>query len=191
MRNANRLIVCLIVAVIAGAAPDALAQFPGGGGRARGGLPRGDMQRGERPAAVENISELIEFRLESFQEDLKLTPNQQKLWDPYADKVKALAADIMRERARARTAQQMTAPQQIDHALDVARNRVTALEDVAASAKTLYDGLTREQKLLADSRFATIVPLIAGSAPASGAPDQTGRPAPDRGLRDRDAGAPR
>ncbi len=137
MRHANRLIVCLIAAVIASAAFDVLAQFPGGGGRTRGGPPSGGMQRGERPAAPDNIMELIEYRLESFQDDLKLTPNQQKSWDPYADKVRALAADIVRERARAQAGTQLTAPQQINHALDVARNRLTALEDIASSAITL------------------------------------------------------
>jgi hypothetical protein len=118
---------------------------------------------------------------------LKLSPNQQKLWDPYADKVRALTGDIVRERTRAlaQTGAQLTAPQQIDHALDVARNRLTALEDIAVSAKALYAGLMPEQKLLADSRFATILPMLAGNAQATGAPAQTpgGRSGPDGGGR--------
>jgi hypothetical protein len=184
MRHTRPIIVCLFAAVIMSAALDVLAQFPGGGGgRSRGGRPSGDMQRGERPAGPDAITDLIEFRLQSFQEDLKLSPNQQKLWDPYADKVRAVTGDIVRERERSSTGLQLTVPQQMDHALDVARNRLTALEDVAVSANALYEGLTRDQKLLADSRFATIVPLIAGNAQASGAPAQTpgGRPSPDGG----------
>jgi hypothetical protein len=189
MRYNRRLIACLIAAFIMSAALDVLAQFPGGGGRSRGGSPGGPppggMQRGERPAGPEALTDLVEFRLQSFQEDLKLSPNQQKLWEPYADKVRALTGDIVRERTRAQaqTGAQLTAPQQIDHALDVARNRLTALEDVAVSAKALYEGLMPEQKLLADSRFATIVPLLAGSAQPSGAPAQMSgpRPGPDGG----------
>ena len=186
----RRFIVCLVAAVIMSAALDVLAQFPGGGGRSRGGSspgggPPGGMQRGERPVGPEAITDLIEFRLQSFEEDLKLSPNQQKLWDPYADKVRALTGDIVRERTRAQaqTGAQLTAPQQIDHALDVARNRLTALEAVAVSAKALYAGLMPDQKLLADSRFATILPMLGGNAQATGAPPQTpgGRPGPDGG----------
>lgn len=189
MRHTRRLIVCLIATVVMSAALDVLAQFPGGGGRSRGGspggAPPGGMQRGERPAGPEAITDLIEYRLQSFEEDLKLSPNQQKFWDPYADKVRALTGDIVRERTRAGTGPQLTAPQQIDHALDIARNRLTALEDVAVSAKALYTGLTPDQKLLADSRFATILPVLSGSAQPSGAPAQApgGRSGPDGGGR--------
>jgi hypothetical protein len=64
----RRFIVCLVVAVIMSVALDVLAQFPGGGGRSRGGSspgggPPGGMQRGERPAGPEAITDLIEFRL--------------------------------------------------------------------------------------------------------------------------------
>lgn len=58
----------------------------------------------------------------------------------------------------------MNALQQLDRAVDVARNRLTALEDIASAAKTLYGSLTPQQKSLADSRFTTIIPLTDGSA---------------------------
>jgi hypothetical protein len=199
MTAAKKFIVSMIAVIFTLAALDALAQFGGGNrGRMGGGQPAGGgMQRGEATGGGDNLGTLLEYRLESFQEDLKLTPNQQKLWDVYADRVRALGTDIVRERERARTPEvtQLPAPRQIDHVLDVARNRMTALEDIAASAKTLYESLTPDQKLLADSRVATLVPLIAGSGPASGAPDTT-RPKPasgdfGRGSRGRDAGLPR
>ena len=48
-------------------------------------------------------------------------------------------------------------------------------EDIAGSAKVFYEGLLPEQKLLADSRFATIMPLIAGTA-VVGTPPATEKP---------------
>jgi len=199
MKIVTTVIAGLCGAVIAAAALDALAQFPGGsrGRMGGGGPPSAGMPRGERFAGAADISELIEFRLQSLQEDLRLSPGQERVWEPYADRVRALAADIVRERSRARTGEQQTAPQQVDHALDVARNRLTALEDIAVSAKALYAALLPEQRLLADSRFATIVPVIAGTSQASAAPDpmSRSRPGPDGGYgrppRDRDTGGQR
>jgi len=185
MKIAKVLAAGLCAALIAAAAVDAQAQFPGGGGRTRGGgRPPGDMQRGERPQGPADVSELVEFRLQSFEDDLKLTPAQQKLWGPFAERVRAVATDIMRERARTKSDSiaHLAAPQQIDHALDVARDRLTALEDVAASAKTLYDTLAPEQKLLADSRIATLLPVIGGGPPPVPQQGEPRRGGPDGGF---------
>ena len=175
MADAKKLFVTFIVVFMAISALDALAQFGGGNrGRMGGAPPAGGMQRGEATGGGDNFATLLDYRLESFQEDLRLTPNQQKLWDAYADRMRALGADIVRERERTRTpaATQLAAPRQIEHLLDVTRNRMTAFEDIAASTRNLYESLTPDQKLLADSRVATLVPLLAGNAAASGAPDQ-------------------
>ena len=160
--------IYFLAIITACAAPEVLAQFPGGG--MRGGRHRPDSAaKDKRPAIQENAADLVEYRLELFQEDLKLSPRQENAWISYADKVRSLAADILRERGRGQAMDaQMNAPQLMDHAVDVARDRLTALEDIAAASKVLYGSLTPEQKMLADSRFATIVPLIAGSAPAGG-----------------------
>mgnify|MGYP003343022641 CR=1 FL=1 len=37
---------------------------------------------------------LLEYRLESMQDDLKLTPAQSRLFDAYAERVRALGEDI-------------------------------------------------------------------------------------------------
>jgi hypothetical protein len=65
----------------------------------------------------------------------------------------------------------------IDQTVDVARNRLTALEDIASAAKALYARLTPEQQSLADARLATTLPTttVAGFG---GAPDAGGRPRP-------------
>ncbi|HSN39762.1 MAG TPA: hypothetical protein VLT92_06160 [Burkholderiales bacterium] len=64
----------------------------------------------------------------------------------------------------------MNALQQIDHVVDVARDRLTALEDISAAVRVLYDGLAPRQKSLVDSRLPSIiVPLTAGGAPGNAA----------------------
>lgn len=173
VKTAKFNVICLLAAITACAAPDLLAQFPPGGGGFPGGGMRGGRHRPDgsgkdkRPAIQENTADLVEYRLELLQEDLKLAPGQENAWIAYADKVRALTSDILRERSRAPTMDAPTnALQQMDHAVDVARDRLTALEDIATAAKVLYASLNPEQKMLADSRFATIVPLIEGSAPA-------------------------
>ena len=187
-------IASIALVLIASFTFDAFAQMPGGGTRGRPGGDR--QQRGEARPVPNDLANLLEYRLESMQDDLKLTPAQSRLFDAYAERVRALGEDITRERTRARTpsSPQLTAPKQIDQLLDIARNRMTALEDIAASAKALYDSLNTEQRLLADSRVATLVPLLAGSADNSGVPDPMRQRPPaggnGRGPRDRDGGPP-
>jgi hypothetical protein len=70
---------------------------------------------------------------------------------------------------------QMTVLQRLDHAVDVARNRFTAVENIAAAAKKLYAGLTPEQQSMADPRLATAVAAAAASGSANSG-IQLGRP---------------
>jgi len=167
----------LIVAMTA--ATDAIAQFRGGvpggggmpGGGARGGRD-GQMGRDQRPggeqhpAVQEDLVALAEYRLELLRVDLKLAPNQESSWKTYADKVSALAADMSRERVRVQSTLQMKSLQRIDQSVDVARNRLTALEDIAAAAKTLYAHLAPEQQSLADARLATTIPAVSAAGMA-------------------------
>ena len=117
-----------------------------------------------------------------------MQPQQIGSWQTFADKVRAYAGDIARERARSMTTSAGTAiggVQHIEHAVDVTRNRLTALEDVAAAAKALYSALSQEQRMLADSRIASIVePRARSGAGPDGAaypPDQRSYP-PDAGA---------
>jgi len=151
------------------------AQFPGGGSGGRGsrGAP-GEAGRGAiqtpRPTSAGDIVELIEFRLGMLEEDLRLTPGQTRDWDTYARRVHAAAEDLVRTRPTAQSIALPTAQQQINHAVDSARNRLTALEDVAAASKVFYDTLGNEQKMLFDSRANSIVSVIAGGTAQTPAP---------------------
>ena len=85
------------------------------------------MAGGEQgPAIWEDAVNPTEYRLQLLREDLMLAGVQQPLWDAYADKVSALAADISRERGRLRATLQLKALQRIDQSVDVACNCLTA-----------------------------------------------------------------
>jgi len=53
----------------------------------------------------------------------------------------------------------MTLLQRLDRTVDLARNRLTAVEDIALAAKSLYAMLTEEQQKIADPRLANIISL--------------------------------
>ena len=176
----NKVFVTGIIATIAAcAALDSPAQFGGGfpGGGTRGGRNRPDSSaREQRPPIQDNSPEQVEDRLGLLEEDLRLSADQRTAWQSYADKVKALAADVGRDRERGPLGGgQVNAVQLIDRAVDTARNRLTALEDIAAAARTLYGNLTPQQQSVADPRLATIVSAITSSGTGA-AFNRPGRP---------------
>jgi hypothetical protein len=188
MKAQSRIPGFLLCVMMICAASDALAQFrggtPGGGGFPGGGSrgsrdgSRDQRPPGEqRPAAQEDAVSVTEYRLEILHIDLRLAPEQEPAWKAFAERVGALAADMSRERGRAQATLQMKALQRIDQSVDAARNRLTALEDIAAAAKVLYGKLTPEQQSLADLRLATTVPTVS-PAGAAGFPVLTERPLP-------------
>jgi len=158
----------LIGIAAASTAFDASAQFGGGmpGGGMRGGRnrPDGAATNQQRPPVQDNSPEQLEDRLGMLEEDLRLSGEQRAAWLFYADKVRALINDINRERDRGPLgATQMSSLQQIDRTVEAARNRLTALEDIATAAKILYGTLAPQQKAVADPRLATIVSAVAGA----------------------------
>jgi hypothetical protein len=183
MKAKDTILAVLSMVAMAAAATEAMAQFrPGGGMRgsrdSQAGYGRDQRPGGEQgPAMQEDAVSLTEYRLQLLREDLKLTSVQQPLWDAYADKVSALAADISRERGRLKATLQLNALQRIDRSVDVARNRLTALEEIASAAKALYGRLAPEQQSLADARLATTLPTntVAGFG---GASEARARPRP-------------
>jgi hypothetical protein len=179
LSSAVQIVVLLAAATVA--ADDAMAQFgggfPGGGGR-RGGMSRGGGDSGGSQRSAPNREtgpDQQQVLLHEFESDLKLTPAQVPAWNAYLDKLNALAADAARDSVRARSAAQLGAMQQFDRVLDAARNRLTALEDLAAAAKALYASLNEEQKAVADARLAKLLPAAGeGRQPGNVPERQTG-----------------
>jgi len=157
-------------------AHDAAAQF-GGNRRATTGMDRGNrdtaQQRDARPAQDgDGISyEVVEYRLTLFAEALRPTAEQMSLWQDFQKKVRLYAADVARQRAARMAPVSMAAAQpgaqkHLAQAVDDARNRLAALEDVEIAANALWQLLTADQRSVADTRIPTIVaprPLSVGA----------------------------
>ena len=177
----NRKQILVAVALAVGgfvAAADAVAQFGGmggggmGGGRSRGGS-RGQHQEQQQQQKTapnpETGANMLEQTIEELRIDLKLLPTQVPAWESYVGKARLLAGDVARERVQTSTAStQNSALKRIDRSVDAARNRLSALEDIAEAAKALYALLTPDQLAIADPRLAALVPLPNGNfaAPA-------------------------
>jgi len=119
----------------------------------------------------EDIGAPVQVQLDRLEDDLKLTSQQRGAWNAYADKVLKFADDMTRARFEARTSSvpaDMTAAQQMDRLAEKARNRSTAIEDIAESGKTLYALLSDEQRSIADRRLVLPMLSLANGLPTSG-----------------------
>jgi hypothetical protein len=137
----------------------AFAQF--GGRRGRGGMGSGGQDAGQGKAGKAEPTPMLEVTLHELQEDLKLAPEQQPLFDVYAESLRGLVNDVARERQR-QSASKATSPtlvERIDRNVDSLRNRLTAVEDIAQAAKALYARLNPDQQRAADPRLATLMLL--------------------------------
>ncbi len=147
----------------------AAAQYPGGepgGGRGGKGGFGGRGNAADRSADHPSLAlaDVVHTRLDDLREDLKLAPAQRAAWSAYADKVLRLLADVTRT-DRDPMREQMSAPQRLDRLSDIARDRATAIEDVADAGKALYAVLTPEQRVIADAKLAiAVLPLTGNGA---------------------------
>ena len=107
----------------------------------------------------------LETALHELHEDLKLSAAQEPLWESYADKVRALANDVAKERSARPPAAASNVLQRMDRIVDAARNRLTALEDIDQAGKALFESLSAEQKAPADPRLANIMSLPLARTP--------------------------
>lgn len=170
--------------------PDVYAQFGGGGGMGggMGGGRSGAHAGGERGKACDTgeradagkgptgnqpapmSREQLLYQLDALQADLRLAPEQATQWQPFAERVLALEADLVRQRSRSVSASDMELKgqaadgiRQVARAVDTARNRLTALEDIEASSRALYQTLQPDQKTMANARLgAFLAPLLRG-----------------------------
>ena len=174
-----RLTVCLAIIAFVATATDALGQLgrPAEGRGGRGGeRVRPPANRAAKPAAPDFDSyDQIEYRLMLLEDDLNVRSDQSVLWQAFADKVRAYASDLARERERMNAARSAVSPalsgiQQLERMQDAAQNHALAIEDIVVAARALYATLSEQQKRIADFRIATILaPGIRSAAPPGGA----------------------
>lgn len=133
--------------------------------------PKGDDAR----TVNANLPELVNIRLSQLEEDLQFTAPQMPLWKTYRERVMDMLEDT--KRGTRVSASEATAPKRFDALADMARNRLTAVEDIVEAGKALYASLTPAQKEIADRRLALPLATLTGNDAGSDVRMQP-RPAP-------------
>ncbi len=115
--------------------------------------------RVDRPAA--DSYEQTEHKLALLEAALRLQSQQKEPWESFAARVSDYAGDLSRERARAGIPVPEGTPisglQHINQLTDLARARLSELEEIRSAANKLYATLSPDQKKIADARIVTIV----------------------------------
>ncbi len=128
----------------------------------RGGERDEPRQQSRAPASAaearERATDQAQMQLNNARRTLRLTPAQDPLFDTYQDRVVALLDDLNRGVPPTTVAD--SAIKQIDRRVDLLRNRLAALEDVADAARRLYAALTPEQKETADRVLPGTLPAM-------------------------------
>lgn len=119
--------------------------------------PKGDDAR----TVNANLPELVNIRLSQLEEDLQFTAGQLPLWKTYRARIMDMLEDL--KRGPRVSASETTAPKRFDALADMARNRLTAVEDIADAGKALYASLTPAQKEVADRRLALPLATLTGN----------------------------
>ena len=155
-----------LLAVLLGAFVAAHAQI---GGRRGGGPPPSTEDAAEQAALERRVREHgalageFSVHLDDVRQKLKLQPAQQPAWDVYARRAQALMEDQLRGVPPPDTSED--ALRQINRRVDVVRNRLAAMEDIADAAGQLYATLSPEQRKVADELLPTTVPALYSGLP--------------------------
>jgi hypothetical protein len=181
IRHAVLLVVACTLSVVAAAqmpGPSGGSGRPTGtggpGGRSIQGIPRDNDSR----LAGAGYFELVTLRIAQLEDDLNLTPAQLPAWNVYKERLTRMLDD--QKRGARVSASETTAPKQLDGLADIARNRLTAVEDIVDAGKALYALLGTEQKATADRKL--VLPLATMTGNDAGADVRRApRPAIDGG----------
>lgn len=174
MKRNHTIIAGLIVA--ASFSGVALAQVGMGPGMGMG--PGGPMAR--QASMQVDPAQRAERRLEMFKIQLKLTPQQEPLWQAFAENAKSQAGQGMRAMRDQPVDAKLTAPERMAQRQAVMQAHLTAMAGVHEHFNRLYDVLTPEQKAVADQQAARMGPGMGGPR-GGGMPRGPGRGVPPQG----------
>ncbi len=147
----------IVFLLLASVCIQATAQF---GGMKRDGTDSGRSRSGgDDLSGVTRMSANDQLRMQitDTRLALKLEPAQNPVWQAYEDRVLQLLSDLSRG---ANFSTGGDATRQIDARVDVARNRLAAMEELSDAAKKLYAALSSEQKQVADRMLPGTVPVL-------------------------------
>ncbi|MBU0601798.1 MAG: Spy/CpxP family protein refolding chaperone [Gammaproteobacteria bacterium] len=173
---AVRLLALTLLLTACAGSPDSGDDHPHRGGPPPG---RGDA-RGSNVDGAARVRDDLQTQLSGVERALALTPTQQPAWDRYRDSVGTLMADQFR--LDPRPVARLDALRQIGRKVDVVRNRLGAMEDVADAANALYALLDATQRRVADRLLpGTVPPLYSGLSHADApTPERAGEPRRER-----------
>jgi hypothetical protein len=149
MESSRNIFMSIVAAGILGTTAAAWAA-PGMGGPGYCDGPMMGQMRGGMPGAGFDPGARAEQRLARLHTDLKVTAEQEPLWQAFAEKARAEAGkgmQAMRDNAQDLS---LSAPERMSRVTEVMKQRVAAMESVNDSFRRLYDALTPDQKRVAD-----------------------------------------
>ncbi len=155
MKRNHTIIASLILA--AGLSGVAIAQ----GGRSMGGCdgmgPMGmgqSGQMGKQGGMKVDPAQRAERHLSMLKGQLKISPEQEPLWQAYAEKMKADAGKGMHAMRDQMADTKLTAPERMTKMQTLMEEHLTKMKGVHDSFNRLYAALTPEQKATADQHLA-------------------------------------
>lgn len=119
--------------------------------------PKGDDAR----TVNANLPELVNIRMSQLEEDLQITTQQMPQWKNYRSRVMDMLEDM--KRGPRVSASEANAVKRLEGLADMARNRLTAVEDIVDAGKALYAVLSPAQKEIADRRLALPLATLTGN----------------------------
>ena len=119
--------------------------------------PKGDDAR----TVNASLPELVNIRMSQLEEDLQITAQQMPQWKNYRSRVMDMLEDM--KRGPRVSASETNAVKRLEGLADMARNRLTAVEDIVDAGKALYAVLSPAQKEIADRRLALPLATLTGN----------------------------
>lgn len=155
MKRNHKIIAGLLVA--AGISGLAIAQ-PGprgmGGygcdGMGPMGMGPGGGPMGRQAAMKYDPAQRADRHLSFLKSELKITADQEPLWQAYAEKMKSEAGKGYAAMRAQAADEKLTAPERMEKMQSLMQERLTAMQGVHESFNRLYTALTPEQKATAD-----------------------------------------
>lgn len=166
MKRTHKILVGLIAATsISGfALAQAGPQAQGGWGcNGMGPMGAGPMSGQMGPKGIRanmrmDPAQHAERHLGFLKDQLKLTPDQEPLWQAFAEKAKAEAGKGFKAMQAQAADANLTAPERMAQMQKLMQERVDAMAGVHESFNRLYGALTPEQKKIADQHAAQMGP---------------------------------
>lgn len=176
MKRSHTIIASLIIA--AGISGAAIAQSSRGcDGMGPMGMGPGMMSGGQASAKIDPAVR-VQRHLDMFKGQLKLTPEQEPLWQAFAEKMKAEAGKGMQGMRTQAADPKLTAPERMAKMEAMMGERLAVMKTVHESFNRLYAALTPEQKVVADQHAAQMGQGMGAKGGAGGKPRGPGKGMP-------------